>query len=425
MNINIIARQTESRVNSRETGIVEVRTLQTVAEVEELRSYWTSWQSHPNADIDFFLMICGVRPEIIRPHVIVVYRDGVPDALLVGRLEDVRIELTLGYSRLGHIRASRLAFNHGGFLGRTTFANGEVLVREVVRSLKEGAAGVAFFSHLPTDSPLYHSAKEVPRLWSRDYASNIQIRAHRSMTLPPSVEMLYRRLPGKKRKNLKWQAKKLLADFPNEVRIRTFCDASDLGVMFRDIEQVAQQAYQRGLGVGFSDTEEMRSRMALSADNGWLQAHVLYISEQPCAFWVGALYQNVFHSNFMGYDRAFAKYSPGVFLMVKVIERFCERTGEQQVREIDFGLGDAQYKEMLADREWTEGSVSVYAPTWAGLRINLALTVPALVDGLAKGVFARTTLLQRVKTFWRRCLAHGDKRPTSTRQSHTGKSGGT
>lgn len=403
---NTLTEQADSRSPVRGgRQMVRVRTLTSVSEVEELRPYWTQWQSHPNADIDFFLMICNVRPDVIRPHVLVVYRRDVPHALLVGRLENTTVDAAIGYSRWASCRTRRLAFIQEGFLGSSNPAESQFLVREVVRSLKNDIATYALFSHVRTDSSLYQAARRAPGFWSRYHFFQLQAQAHRSMTVPGSIDDLYRRLPSKKRKNLRWQAKKLLTQFPNAVQVRSFRSVSELEVMFRDVEQVACKSYQRGLGVGFTDNEEMRRRMLLSAESNWLRAHVLYIAGTPCAFWIGTLYRGVFHSNSMGYDRAFAKYSPGMFLIMKVIEESCGVGGGHQIRQIDWGLGDAQYKEMLSDQEWKDGSVSIFAPTWRGAWLNLALTAPALADSLAKSVLKHIGLLQKVKTMWRRNIA--------------------
>ena len=65
----------------------EIRIARTVPEVEGLREAWTGWPGHRDSDIDFYLMINQAHPEILRPHVIALYRDGKPDAILIGRLD--------------------------------------------------------------------------------------------------------------------------------------------------------------------------------------------------------------------------------------------------------------------------------------------------------------------------------------------------
>jgi len=74
-----------------------VRVCRTVADIEEIRPFWASWKGYRDSDIDFYLEFIRTRQEVLRPHVIVLSRDGRPDALLIGRLEKTRIDSKIGY----------------------------------------------------------------------------------------------------------------------------------------------------------------------------------------------------------------------------------------------------------------------------------------------------------------------------------------
>jgi hypothetical protein len=221
------------------------------------------------------------------------------------------------------------------------------------------------------------------------------------MTVPESVEAFHLRLSPKVRKNQRWQAKKLEADHAGDATIRCFRDVSDLEVMFRDAEEVASKTYQRGLGVGFQNTPELRGRLELSARKGWLRAFVLYVAGVPWAFWIGTSYGQTFHSDFMGYDPAHSRYSPGMYLVMKVIAQFCNRPGADGIEEIDFGLGDAQYKEILGDREWRDASEYIFGPSMRGLAANLLRTPALLVERAARASLRRAGLVSRMKRIWR------------------------
>src|ERR1019366_10300861 len=99
-----------------EGGQLTLRIVRSLSELEELREIWTAWQSNPTSDIDNFFLIVRLRPEIQRPHVMVVYRDGHPDSILVGRLEHTRISFKLGYLNLFQPQVRVLCFMYGGFL---------------------------------------------------------------------------------------------------------------------------------------------------------------------------------------------------------------------------------------------------------------------------------------------------------------------
>ena len=401
-------------MNSELPTNVHVKVFRSFSEIEAISETWRAWQFHPNSDLDFYKTIHSVRPEIQRPHVFAVYRNAVVNALLIGRIEKVHVGQSFGYAQVLNPKAIRLTLIHAGFLGNQSEANSRVLVSEILAALRNGEANLAVVSNIATDSPLFDLAVKTPGFLTRDHC--LMMQPHRSMEIPANVDELYQRFSGKVRKNLKWQNRKLLTDFENQVRIETFCDKVTLDRMFADIEIVAKKTYQRGLGVGFMDTPEMRRRMNLAAEKGWLRAHVLYIGEQPSAFWVGTHYKEAFHSDFMGFDREYAKYSPGMFLVLKVIEGLCGPQPNRPVKQIDFGLGDAQYKEILSTRDWTEGLITIFAPSLTGLRLNLMTTPPALISNWAKAMLAKFGFLQKVKSAWRRKIAP---------QRHANREGGT
>jgi hypothetical protein len=378
---------------------VSVRVLRSVSEVEEIRGTWMQMQRNPNADIDFFLTVLRTRPQILRPHIILCYRDGIPEAMLVGRLENGHVDLKIGYADFLRPRARMLIFIHGGLLGNPGSDTCEILVREVMKSLRLGEADIAFFNHLRADSPLYVSLACQPGVLNRDYFPALQI--HRSMTMPASAEEFWLRLSPKVRKNQRWQAKKLLTDHTGRVRINCFRETSELELMFQDVEKVAKKTYQRGLGVGFVDSSEVRMFLHLKAEKEWLRTYVLYVADRPCAFWSGTLYRGEFHSDCMGYDPEYGKYSPGMYLITRVIEDFCKQDGAGRVAGIDFGLGDAQYKEILGDISWEDASVYMFGPTLRGAGLNAFRTPIMFVERICRKTLERTNLTQKVKRLWR------------------------
>jgi hypothetical protein len=233
--------------------------------------------------------------------------------------------------------------------------------------------------------------------------------------VPSSADDLYRGLSKKARKNLKWQAKRLLQDYSSNVNVRCFREPGELENMAHDVEEIAKRTYHRGLGVGFIDNVEMRQHLYLEAQKGWLRTYVMYVANEPRAFWMGDLYQGIFYSNFMGYDPAFSHYSPGMFLIVRAMEGFCSHADGDDVKEVDFGFGDAQYKQVLGNREWTEASVHIFAPSVKGLGLCFLRTPPILVDKGIKALLARTQLLQRVKRIWRtRAIRQPEDKPVSS-----------
>ena len=100
------------------------------------------------------------------------------------------------------------------------------------------------------------------------------------------------------------------------------------------------------------------------------------------------------------------KCSPGTFLIMRVMEGLCGHAEDENVTQVDWGLGDAEYKALLGTHEWQEASVYVFAPTIEGLALNLIRTPAMVADVQLKRVLQRAKLLRRVKRLWRNRLMH-------------------
>jgi CelD/BcsL family acetyltransferase involved in cellulose biosynthesis len=272
-------------------------------------------------------------------------------------------------------------------------------MRSIWNSLREREADLAFLSYVPVGSPLFAAASEP--INGHAGAKSTAAENHRVASLPTDPDELWSRLSTKVRKNLRWQARKLLKDFSGKVRVVRFSGVSDLEGLIRDIEVVARKTYQRGLGGGFVNNEEMRQRLALAALENWLCAYVLYIDGAPRAFWIGTIYHGTFHSDYMGYDAGFGKYSPGMFLVMKGLEELAEHAPEYGVKQIDFGTGDAQYKEVLGTALWQDASAYIFSPGLRGSSLRILWTSTQILDRTARWVLDAGGRIPRIKKLWR------------------------
>ena len=376
---------------------VHVRVLKTLPELQEIREVWESWPGNRDSEMESFLMFLRSDPAVVRPHVLVVYRGGVPDAMMVGRIDRGRLICRLGYLRVS-LRAQIMYFVYGALRGNPSQENCDLMVSEVLRSLSQGEAHVAYMNLLRQESDLCRLSVKKPGLLSRDYLRITQ--PHFFATLPATMKDYYRSLPAGSKGFNRSKHNKLLRDFAGRIKIKCFREAEEIDAMAEDVEQIAKTSYQRGLGVGFIDSSAMRERLRLMARHGWLRVYVLYLAERPCAYWIGDINRGVFGGNYVGYDAQFGKYSPGMFLSLQVIEDFCDGNREG-VTGVDFGPGDAKYKEVLSNQTWRETAVYIFGPSWKGISLNLVRSSIGAIDQAIKKALSRTNLLQRIKKQWR------------------------
>jgi CelD/BcsL family acetyltransferase involved in cellulose biosynthesis len=165
-----------------------------------------------------------------------------------------------------------------------------------------------------------------------------------------------------------------------------------------DAERIARTTYLRGLGKGFYDNEEMRSRLDLAARRGWMRGYILYANEKPCAFWLGTMYQNVLYLDYTGYDSELRDFTPGHILFLKMIEHL---HAQEEICGIDFGFGDADYKKRFGDRNWEESDLYLFNATPAMVMANLAFHATEFMRSAAEKTAKRLSLFGSIKKQWR------------------------
>jgi hypothetical protein len=373
----------------------EVKFIRSIGEVEELRSIWERMQCHPNTDIDHYLTVVGSLKDVIRPHVILFSQNGQPKALAVGRLERRDMSITLGYKTLFKFKAHCLTIMYGGLLGNWSKEIYRLLVIELLNSLKRNEADVAWFNLLRSDTQIYDIARKEPSFVCRDHV--IEINPHWKMALPNSLNGFLQKMTSKHRYWLNRLPRVLEKDYPGKVIYKYYQRRNELDVLFTDAEEIARKTYQRNLDAGFIDNSIMRQRLAMAADKGWLRAYLLYVDDKPCAFWIGTLYGKVFHLDFTGYDSTFKRYEPGTILFMRMIEDLTN----SKVEEIDFGFGDAFYKQRFGDQHWIESSVYIYAPTIKGILLNANRTINLIPYRYLLRLAEKNNMLQKIKRLWR------------------------
>jgi hypothetical protein len=372
-----------------------VRILRTISELEELRTVWTAWGGHKDSDIDFLLVLLQSREEILNPHVIVVYRNAKPDAMLIGRLERRQINYKVGYLPLFKARARIITFQYEALRGNPSDENCTEIILAILNSFKSGEADMASLTNLSADSFLYKRALSLPSLLSRDYLPVPQ--PHHLMRLPGTIEEVYLGLSSKHRKHLRSEGKKLQTKFDGRLKICCFREVAELETAISQVEDIARKTYQRGLGVGLDASPLTRQLFHLYARKGWLRIYVLFAGDTPIVFWSGAVYGGRFYSEATGYDPHYRDYAPGTFLLVKMIEHFCR----EGLQGIDFGLGDAMYKERFGNHSFEEATVCLFAPRMKGLLLKAMQTVTSATNNASKNMLARTKLLAKIKRLWR------------------------
>ena len=369
------------------------------AEVETLRTAWQELNRHPATDIDAYRLLFKHRPHLQNPYVMALTQDDKVSAILVGRIENSHLEVRLGYMPVWKPKVKAIVVPDGGLLGDFTLPNARLACLHLLESLRQRDADVVIFEGLKLESDMYRVARSLPGLMQRSHGPRPQ--RHWKMRLPSSYEEFLKRLNKKHRYWLRRLDKVVEKEFPGQVSIRSFADDWPVDSLLRDLESVACKTYQRALGAGFRNDVEHSGRFALAASKKLLRAYVLYLGKRPCAFWLGTICKGVFHSGATGYDAEFRKYELGTLVFMKMLEDLCL----EGVSGIDFGPGDALYKQRFGDESWDEVTAHVFSTRTRGLIVNVGVSATQTIDKHAAGALARLSVLQRLKTKWRQRLS--------------------
>ena len=313
----------------------------------------------------------------------------------MGRLEVTLLVSHIGYWRIWAAEPHTITLAHG-CVGEDLSEEGAALVvSSLSGSLRAGEADVAWFPWLEVRSPLLSKIRSMSGFLFSDYFRSSTV--HYRRTLNVSEMSFVDSLSQQWRRNYKRRAKRLLADFPDAVRIDRFDRVEEIARLMQDAEVVMSKSYQRGLGVGFVNSEMMHQRLELEAKKDWLRGYILYVQNAPCAFWIGSMYHGTFYSDFMAFDPDYGKYGPGLYLVISALDQLTIPCGGQVATFLDFGGGEAEWKATLSDQSTLETSVRIFAPNIRGMGLNTFRTVPAAVDLLIKAILKKLNVMTRVK----------------------------
>ncbi|MEY3289437.1 MAG: hypothetical protein RLZZ419_1679 [Pseudomonadota bacterium] len=375
----------------------KIKVITSLTEVDAVRPLWSG--THPFADYDFFTLIAQTRS--ITPCIIVLYRDLEPVCLLIGRIETGKIPIRFGYAKLGHISVWQLVFIAGGFLGEKTELHWIKLLTFIDRLMLEQKIDLAIFEQLEAGS---FERDAVKKAFWRSLAKNDT--KHWFMSIPATWNEFLKSRNRKYRYWLNRLPRILDREFTGQWGIKRY-DSPDLAGEFVDAaERVAAKSYHRSLDVGFRRNEECIQRIALEARQGRLRGYVLFIKDEPKAFWYCFVYQSVLHLASTAFDQACRDYEVGTILLMSVFQEHCGT----DVKMVDFGLGDAGYKQRLASNYIVEGPVYVFSSSIRGFFLYSLNSTTTFINNLGKSLLDRFQITQRIKTLWRRKLIANDTR---------------
>ncbi len=243
--------------------------------------------------------------------------------------------------RMWGIKVRRLGFFYNAHVPRADFLIAE-RPEEVYRAIwghlsRSGGWDLVQLCQLPEGSV---TLEAIPGLAAPDDCRIVTWRSGASPYLPlrASWGQYFDSLAGKHRSNLRNRFKRLNGIGPVEVETiasgEGLTDALEAGLQ---LEAAAWKGEARTAISCDPDVSKFYSTLAQrAAERGWMRLHFLQAGPQRVAFDYSLSYKNRIHLLKVGYDPAYAPYSPSNLLLSMVLQDSFERG----VREYDF-LGDS------------------------------------------------------------------------------------
>jgi hypothetical protein len=363
------------------------------SEVRRLEKTWRSLPvSNVDADIDYFLAMVDNDPAVVRPHVVLIEPPGRGPILCVARLVDRRYPLKLGYRTLASPRARTIVVAFDGVLGVASEADYRLVLTALDDALRSGEADAFLFQQVDQSDPLVGAvAASFP---ARRRAHGLPRSVRWTARLPESWESFLAARSAKSRRQIRYDDNRFRRTFGDSLTLRRLDRPEHRHRLFDDLETVARSSYQRRIGVGTDGSDRERAQLSFALEHDWLRTWMLYLDDQPVAFWWGLSYAGTFSVHAPAYDPAYGKHRVGYFTMRRMIEDLCD---DPAVTTLDFGHGDADYKERFGTRSSTSAPLLVFANRPRPLALNAALSAVAAGSRLAKDVVERSPWAQQIK----------------------------
>lgn len=395
------------RYNTQFSDDCEIVAVTSFEEIEAIRPVWKQMHGQepypvPNADIDRYLSVIKTGDDDVHPHIMVMKCDGLPAAIIIGRIEKRRLDFKLGYKTFFSPTLKCLSIVYGGIIGRPPAELCEALIGEIMNLLHSGQVDLVFFNHLGIDSPVYKFCKTVPGFFSRSHFTSEE--PHWQTSIPDSMEEFYSHIPNSRKRRWRRDIRQLEKISSSEIKVVCYRGLSDVNYLIDVACRINESTYKSGLAVGFTDSDVNRALLEKNAKEGRLRAYILYVGDEPCAFQFDVLYGKTQFTEFGSFDPRWSRGSPGTVLLIKVLEQLCQ---DSEVSIMDYGFGHALYKSKFGTNHWMEENVCIYAPRLRPLLINVAMSADLAFCRLLSHAAKALNMDSWVKRNWRRMVRKG------------------
>ena len=378
-----------------------IRIIETTEEIGSIRDFWIKHQHHVYSDFDYYLFSSKNDPEFLRPLITVLYKNDEPMCLIVGRIARRTLNWALGLIKLGKSQTICLEIGYHGFLGEFSVHTTQRMIEFLANHLKKIGVNFIYFDRINTESVIFKSIQKSSRFLNRDYLV-LRYKNYR-LQLLDSFEDFYQTKSRSTKKMINSYRNRLKNKFGDDVQIKSYYLEDQVDEALENINHVALKSYLQKIGQGFTKSEAMRQKWLFLAKRNIFRAHIMYINDHPCAFWVGYLYKGIYFLIYTGYDPDYHYYHVGTLVLMHIIEQYSR---DKSCRTIDYGLGEELYKKIFGNQINNVANFMLFSPTLKGQFIRMSLLVTVGTTELAKKILTKINLMTWAKKISRKIRQH-------------------
>lgn len=147
---------------------------------------------------------------------------------------------------------------------------------------------------------------------------------------------------SKSRSTLKRKQRKLAERSGGTLDVRSYRAAAEMDEFYAHARAVSATTYQEQLlDAGLPEGEEALAQMRRLAAADAVRAWLLFVDGKPVSYLYAPADRETLIYAYLGYDPAFAEYSPGTVLQLEAMR---ELMAERRFRLFDFTEGEGQHK---------------------------------------------------------------------------------
>ena len=252
----------------------------------------------------------------------------------------------------------------GRFLGREMSLSQQYrLLRSATRHAAEAQADFLLIEDLDEASLLYRAVYDQSEHGCQMFATH-DIQPRRYIDFPATAAEYWSTFSSRSLSKFRRNLKKF-----GQTRLQRVTEIEQLPDFLRAAHEISRQSWQsRQFGLRIRNDDAELRQLAALAQHGLLRSYLWWIDGKPAAFAVCNQHGGCFRYEEIAYCAEFGQFSPGRTMLQQIVEDLWQHDSPTT---LDFGGGDAEYKQQFANRASRSGTIWLVPPTW---RANWSLS---------------------------------------------------